>query len=90
MRFHADFLMHNAKLFQKAFDFPAVLYYGVGAKFLFANQLAMGVRVPVGVLYNFKDPRVDLFLELVPVVQLIPDTDFDFDAAIGARYYFKL
>ena len=88
-RIHSDVLFHNYKLLSKLFEgFPMVLYYGAGAKFVFADDLIMGVRVPVGVLHNFKKPSIDVFFEVVPVVQLTPDVDFDFDAAIGARYFF--
>jgi hypothetical protein len=31
---------------------------------------------------------VEIFLEIVPGLDLIPGTDFDLDGAIGARYYF--
>jgi hypothetical protein len=90
-RVHSDILFHNYKLLSKVFDgFPIVLYYGAGAKFVFAKDLNIGVRVPVGVLHDFKKPSVDVFFELVPLVLLTPDVDFDFDAAIGARYYFGL
>jgi hypothetical protein len=42
----------------------------------------------VGLAYLFDGAPVDVFLEAAPTMSLIPDTDFDFDAAIGARYWF--
>jgi hypothetical protein len=88
-RLHSDFLFNNYKLLSKVFDdFPMVFYYGAGAKFVFTDEFTMGVRIPVGVLHNFRKPSIDLFFELVPVIVLTPDVDLDFDAAIGARYYF--
>ena len=90
-RVHSDILFHNYKLLSKLFEgFPMALYYGAGAKFVFANDFIIGVRIPVGVLHNFKKPPIDVFFEVVPVVLLTPDVDFGFDAAIGARYYFGL
>jgi hypothetical protein len=90
-RVHSDILFHNYKLLSKVFDgFPMALYYGAGAKFVFTDDFIIGVRIPVGVLHNFKKPSFDVFFEVVPVVLLTPDVDFDFDAALGARYYFGL
>ena len=48
----------------------------------------LGVRFPVGIAYLFDGAPVDVFLEVVPTLNLIPDTDVDLDAAIGARYWF--
>ena len=35
-----------------------------------------------------KGDPVEFFMELAPVVDLVPDTDADFDAAFGIRFYF--
>ncbi len=48
-----------------------------------------GVRIPVGLKYYLAKQSIDLFVEIVPVLDIVPDTDFDVDAAIGARFYFK-
>jgi hypothetical protein len=66
------------------------LYYGGGAKFVFSDDFMFGVRLPVGVLHDFKKPACDVFFEVVPVVLLTPDIKVDLDAAIGARFYFGL
>jgi len=42
----------------------------------------------VGLLYTFQNEPIDIFLEIVPLLELIPDTKFGLDAALGARYYF--
>jgi hypothetical protein len=88
-RVHSDILFHNYTLLSKAFEgFPMALYYGAGMKFVFVSDLIMGVRIPVGVLHNFKKTPIDLFFEVVPVVRITPDVKLDLDAGIGARYYF--
>jgi hypothetical protein len=88
-RVHGDILFHNYSLLSKAFEgFPMVLYYGFGAKFVFTDNFKIGVRIPVGVLHNFKKSPVDVFFEVVPVIRLTPDVKLDFDAGLGARYYF--
>jgi hypothetical protein len=32
---------------------------------------------------------VDVFLEIVPLVDLAPDTDFELNASVGARWFFR-
>jgi hypothetical protein len=66
-------------------------YYGIGGRIKFAennNDDFIGVRVPFGLAYIFATAPVDIFFELVPILDLAPDTDFDFNAALGARYFF--
>jgi len=48
----------------------------------------LAVRIPVGIDYLFSDAPVDIFLEVVPMLDLIPKTKFQFNAALGARYFF--
>ena len=47
----------------------------------------LGARVPFGLQF-FPDQKVEIFLELVPVLYLFPETDFSINAGIGARFYF--
>jgi len=66
-------------------------YYGIGGRMKFSennNDNFIGVRVPFGLAYIFETAPVDIFFELVPVLDLAPDTDFDFNAALGVRYFF--
>jgi hypothetical protein len=51
------------------------------------NSTGVGLRIPVGIQY-FIIPEFEVFAEIVPGIYLVPDTDFDMDAGIGARYYF--
>jgi hypothetical protein len=37
----------------------------------------------------FSNAPVDIFVELVPILNLAPSTDFDFNGGIGARYWFN-
>ncbi len=62
-------------------------YYGLGVMVKFADDARVGVRVPVGLNYFFKEHPFEVFGELVPIVRLVPSTGFDFNAAAGLRYY---
>jgi hypothetical protein len=85
LRLHTDMLWHKTLIEVEKGKLP--LYYGVGAKLLLASDLGLGIRVPVGLAYQFESAPVDIFVELVPGLDLLPGTGFGIDAAIGARYY---
>ena len=82
---HADFLIHNFDVFSKVVP----LYYGIGGRIKFReNETRLGVRIPVGVAYDIPSTTIDLFLEIVPLLNLNPSTSFTLNGAIGGRFYF--
>jgi|SRR6056297_2936326 len=85
IHFHADALVHSFALSVDEGQLP--LYIGLGGRVLLADKPAIGVRVPVGAAYHFDAAPFDMFLELAPILDLIPDSDFDVNGAIGIRYY---
>ena len=96
---HADYLFHNHTLITVSKG-KLPLYYGPGLRVRFwgdndhdddgddDSSADLGVRFPVGLAYLFDGAPVDIFIEIVPTLDLVPSTDFDLDAAIGARYWF--
>lgn len=99
---HGDYLFHNTNLITVSKG-KLPLYYGPGIRMRFwgdhdhddhghnhdhDNSVDLGIRFPVGLAYLFDGAPVDVFLEVVPTLDLVPSTDFDLDAAIGARYWF--
>ena len=91
---HGDYLIHNYEWLNED-DLP--VYYGIGARLKFKdndgrgrneNHAIFGIRIPVGVTYLFDDTPLDLFFELVPVLDLSPDVELDINVAVGLRYYF--
>jgi hypothetical protein len=67
-------------------DFPP-FYYGIGARIKFADKSSVGIRIPLGMNYFFKNDPFELFGEVVPIIRIIPDTGVYFGAAAGIRYY---
>ncbi len=65
------------------------VYYGIGARVKLADDPNIGVRVPVGITYQVSGAPLDIFLELVPVLDLAPDTNFGFNGALGVKYFFN-
>jgi len=86
IRVHTDILWHKTVIDVETGKLP--LYYGVGAKLLLSSELGFGIRIPVGLSYQFESIPVDLFVELVPGFDLLPGSRLDLDAALGARYFF--
>ena len=48
----------------------------------------MGIRIPIGLDYMFESAPVDIFGEIVPILDLVDKTELNFGAAIGVRYFF--
>jgi len=89
LHIHADYLFHNFQIISIDGKGKLPVYYGIGARIKFGNDdTRLAVRIPVGIDYMFGDAPVDIFLEVVPMLELIPKTKFQFNAALGARYFF--
>ena len=86
---HADYLYHFYSLLHTESG-EAPIYFGVGARVVFRDDKDnnAGVRIPVGLDYIFNNLPIDVFFEIVPIVDLSTDTDFDLEGAVEARYYF--
>lgn len=90
---HVDYLYHNFNII-KSSEGKVPVYFGVGGRLKFKNEDKVsdnrfGVRVPFGIAYLFRTMPVDIFLEIVPVMDLSPETKLSFNSALGVRYYFK-
>jgi hypothetical protein len=93
---HGDYLFHAYDVFKpKGIDGKLPLYYGLGGRLKFNDlrdgkkETRLGVRFPVGITYLRNGAPFDLFLELVPVLDLAPSTAVRLGLAVGGRYYFK-
>src|SRR5688572_23975347 len=71
---HVDYLWHPIMLTQDA-GFFMPLYIGIGARILdhdhgrddFDDDFHLGVRVPAGILFDFRTVPIDVFLEVALV-----------------------
>jgi len=84
---HADYLFHSFSLL-KVEKGRLPVYFGIGGRIKFESNSKVGVRIPVGVDYIFTGAPLDIFLELVPLLDLVPNTKFLFNGGIGVRYFF--
>jgi len=69
-------------------------YFGIGGRFFLAENptnhntdFNVGVRLGGGVEYAIS--RFAIFLEIYPVVNVIPSTDFNIEGGLGFRFYFS-
>ena len=87
MHVHGDLLFHSFHLarIDKA---KFLTYYGIGGRIKFEDDSKLGVRFPLGMDYLFAKSPFDFFLEIVPILDLAPSTDFSLNGAIGFRYFF--
>jgi hypothetical protein len=70
-----------------------VPYLGLGGRFRVKENEAsndtdfhIGLRIGGGLEYLID--RFGVFLEIYPVVDFVPETDFDFEGGLGFRFYF--
>lgn len=84
---HVDYLIHSYEFIRaRKGKFP--FYAGIGGRIESRDETALGLRIPLGMNYIFENVPIDLFLEFVPTLNIIPSTEFDLEGGIGARYYF--
>jgi hypothetical protein len=87
LHIHGDYLIHDFSLIPvDKGQFP--LYFGIGGRIKFSDDVNVAVRIPVGLDYLFADAPVDIFIEVAPMLELTPDTDFDMNGGVGVRYFF--
>lgn len=99
-QFHADYLVHLFEMPKPPeVSGRVAFYYGIGGRLKLQESDSrksrnekddlLGIRFPLGFSHNLATEPVEFFAELVPILDIVPDTDADLNAAIGARYYFK-
>lgn len=96
LHLYLDYLFHFKLLREESFQMP--FYVGVGARlwnFDYPGDRAnaLGVRVPLGIAFDFNNVPLDVFVQLTFVADLFfnyPDRRFGphFEGSIGIRYWF--
>ncbi len=83
---HLDYLRHWFDFF-RVDDGELYLYYGLGARLkVFRNDSRLGVRFPAGLDYLIPETELDVFLEVVPILDLYPSVKPTLNVSIGIRY----
>ena len=93
IQIHGDFLFHNYNVFTVEKG-KLALYYGFGGRVRLADndvagsETVVSARVPIGISYEFAKTSIELFIEVVPMLDLIPETAVGIAGGAGFRYYF--
>jgi len=88
MHLHADYIFHNFNI-ANVDEGALGLYYGIGARVLLrGDNSKLGIRIPLGINYIFEGAPIEIFAEIVPLFDLIPDTGFNGNGGFGFRYFF--
>lgn len=100
LHLYLDYLWHPISLANPpAFQLP--LYIGVGGRIWDFNDdrfdddgTAFGVRVPIGVAFDFNNIPLDVFIQITPTLDFYrdyrrDDVGFWFDFSAGVRFWFN-
>lgn len=86
---HADYLYHFWNVIPQTGGGEFGLYMGPGLVYKDKKHDNMvGVRFALGGAFELNQYPVEIFAEIVPVLELSPDTDLNLDGGIGVRYFF--
>jgi hypothetical protein len=97
LHLYLDYLWHPISLANPA-EFQLPFYIGIGGRlwnFNDANDdaVAIGVRVPVGIAFDFNNVPLDIFLQITPTLDFFSgyndNVDFQLDGSIGIRFWFN-
>lgn len=83
---HADYLWHFPHVIRSSQRF--VLYGGLGGRLGLSDNTRVGVRIPGGIEWWPRNTPLDVFAEVVPVLDLAPKTKFSFNGGVGIRFFF--
>jgi len=91
----ADYTLHSFNITHSANPKSLAFYYGLGGKVSFVDRndhedddTVIGARIPLGLMLPFHNAPVDVFLEIVPTIDLAPETDFSVNGGIGMHLFF--
>jgi hypothetical protein len=89
LHIHADYLSNITTLTEEV-----SFYIGAGGRIKIKNKdkqedTKLAIRIPVGLTFEPNSIQIDVFAEIVPMLDLVPSSEFSFNAAVGIRYYFK-
>ncbi|MGB0651046.1 MAG: hypothetical protein ACPG3U_03865 [Rhodothermales bacterium] len=89
IQIHGDYLYHRVHFFNAdEYEGRIPFYFGMGGRAIFGeNDTTVGARFPLGIGKTLDDAPIELFLEIVPILDVVPDTEFDLNGALGVRYY---
>ncbi|MCE9615151.1 MAG: hypothetical protein K8T26_12810 [Lentisphaerae bacterium] len=100
LQLHGDYLIHRYDwLMPRNLAGTLPVYFGLGGRIKFEAEgdpdepnddaTVVGARFPVGVNFLPYTGPYDAFFEVAPIVDITPQAELSFNAAIGMRLYFR-
>jgi len=88
LHIHADYLFHYFE--NSEVEGGVVPYYlGMGGRVRFEEEDSrVGIRFVAGMEYYKEDLPFGFFFEIAPIIDIVPETEFDVNGGIGVRYLF--
>ena len=85
---HADHLWHFPDIIQSSEQFT--LYTGIGGRLgVGRGDGVFGVRIAGGLALWPSHAPIEIFLELAPILDLVPATELSANGGIGVRFFFR-
>ncbi len=90
LHLHGSYLFHDFNMIPVEKGHLPV-YAGIGARFKGREGKSdrVGVRVPVGIAYHIEEVPLEVFGEIVPILDVVPSSRLSLNAAVGIRYFFQ-
>ena len=85
---HSDYLWNKQDALYWNDKDPLDLYFGIGARMKFADEIELGLRAPVGMAYFMNERAVEVFTEIAPIFNFIPTSNVQLQLVVGGRIYF--
>lgn len=85
---HSDYLFHSNGELVFNDKHSLDLFYGIGGRMEFDDDIELGLRLPVGLAHRLENEQADIFAEIAPILDFIGRVGVELSLAIGARYYF--
>ena len=88
---NVNYLFHQPEVLAVG-DGALDLFYGAGVSLRTRSgaqngEVVFGPRLPVGLSYYFKDPKIELFGQVALNLGLIPSSNVYVDGNVGVRFY---
>lgn len=85
---YGDYLWHEWTVLPQPAQGRLPVYLGLGAQVRTFDDAEFGIRTVLGIAYWLPEDPVEVFLEVVPIFRVTPDTSVGLGAGLGLRYYF--
>ncbi len=84
---HGDYLWNRQDALYFKDSKPLDLYFGVGARMEFDDEIELGIRAPLGLSAYSSDRALEGFVEFAPIFDFIPEGELNAHLMLGVRIY---